>query len=170
MLEHTSEGNHLSATLIDTVTDNLIDWVVSRGNICESTVFSSLLHPYLLNIKTIIDLEIVAHMGHIEGIETGLSLTESRFHFRHLKHLRGMIGRHTERLTTIDNVFTKTQCQRGNTFLGCLLANGIIVERAKHTREVGIIEIAIAFAHHFLQNHGHLLLINDVRCRCHISL
>ncbi len=33
MLEHTSKGNHLTATLIDTVTDNLIDWVESRGYI-----------------------------------------------------------------------------------------------------------------------------------------
>ena len=80
MLEHTTEGDHLSATFVDTIANNLIRGIVGRGNISERTVFGSLFHTQVLDIKAIVHLEVIAHMGHVQGIEAGLCLRQSRLH------------------------------------------------------------------------------------------
>ena len=128
MLKHTCEGYDLSTTLVNTVTDNLIHRIERRCNVGERSVFRCLLHAYFLNVKPVINLEIVTYMSHIEGIETGLRLRECGFHLTHLQYLSRMIRRHTECLSTIYNIFTKSESQRGNTLLCRLFTNGIIVQ------------------------------------------
>ena len=51
-----------------------------------------------------------------------------------------------------------------------LVADGVIVYRTEHSAYVGIVSVAVFLAYHFLQNHRHLLLVDDIaRCR-HIRL
>ena len=80
MLENTTERDNLAASLVDAVANDLIDGVEGRGNVGEGTVFVGLLHAYLSYIKAVIDLEIVADVSHVEGIETGLCLAQRRLH------------------------------------------------------------------------------------------
>ena len=81
-----------------------------------------------------------------------------------------MVWRDTKRLTAINDILAKTKGKRDDTFLCCLLTYWVIVQGTKHTREVRIIEIAIALTHDLLQDDGHLLLVNDVLGSRHISL
>ena len=111
MLEHTTEGDDLAPTLIDAITDNLIHRIVGRGNIGEGAISCRLLHSEVLDIEAIVHLEVIAHMRHVKGIEAGLRLRQSRLHLRGLEHLRGMVGRHTERLSAIHDILTQSEGQ-----------------------------------------------------------
>ena len=81
-----------------------------------------------------------------------------------------MVWRDTKRLTAINDILAKTKGKRDDTFLCCLLTYWVIVQGTKHTREVWIIEITIAFTDHLLQNDSHLLLVYDILSSCHIGL
>ena len=81
-----------------------------------------------------------------------------------------VIRTHAQRLSAVHDIFSKSQSQRGNTLLGRLVANGIVVQRAQHTRERRIVEVAIAMTHHLLQYHCHLLLVDNVLRGRHVSL
>ena len=75
LLEHAAEGDDLAPTLVDAVADDLIDGVVGGGNVVERAVLVGLLHPQTLDVETVVDLEVVAHMTHVEGVEAGLRLS-----------------------------------------------------------------------------------------------
>ena len=109
-------------------------------------------------------------MTHIESIEACLRLAQRRFHLTGLQHLRRMIRRNAQGLSAIDDILTQSEGETGNTLFGRFVTDGIIVQRAQHAREVGIIEITILFAHHLLQNDSHLLLVDDILRGQHISL
>ena len=170
MLEDTREGDDLATALVDAVADNLVVGVVGGSNAIERLVLIGLLDAKIEDVETIVYLEIIAHMRHVEGIETGLRLLEGCVHLGGLQHLIRMIGRHTQGLSSIHNILTQTQGQRGNALLSQFVANGVIVERAKHTREGGIEASAILLTHHFLQDDSHLFLIDNVGGGSHIGL
>ena len=109
MLEHATERDDFPSSFIDTVTDDLVGGIISRGDIGQGTVFGSLFHTYFLNIKAVIHLEVIPHMRHVEGIETGLRLRERRLHLRGLQHLCRMIGRHAEGLSAIHDILTQSE-------------------------------------------------------------
>ena len=111
MLEHTAEGDHLTPTLIDTITDNLVGGVIGRGDIGQRTVFRSPLHTEVLDVEAVVHLEVIADMGHVEGIETGLRLSQGRLHLRGLEHLCRMVGRHAECLSAVDDILTQSERQ-----------------------------------------------------------
>ena len=109
-------------------------------------------------------------MTHVQRIESRLGISQGRLHLRCLEHLRGMIGRDAQRLSAIYDILAQSDGERGDTLLCRLLADGVIVQRTEHTRETGIIEITIAFTHHLLQDHRHLLLVDHVLRGEHIGL
>ena len=84
MLQHTAEGYDLSPTLIETVANDLIIGVEGRGDILQRAFLVGFLHLELEDIESVINLEIGAHMLHVERIEVGLGLTESYLHLTHL--------------------------------------------------------------------------------------
>ena len=106
MLQDAREGDNLTASLINTITDNLVVGVIGRSNALQRLVLVSLLHTQVQNVKAIVYFEVVAHMRHVKCIETGLRFLESGIHFRSLQHLMGMIGRHTKCLATVNNIFS----------------------------------------------------------------
>ena len=170
LLEHAAEGDDLPSALIDAVADKLIHWVVGRGNIGERTIGIGLFHTQRLDVEAVVNLEVVTHMRHIQGIEASLRLTQGRFHLRSLQHLGRMIGRHTQGLSAVDDILTQSERETGDTFLGRLVAYWVVVQRAQHAGEIGIVEVAVLLAHHFLQDNRHLLLVDDVLRGEHIGL
>ena len=162
VLQHTAEGDDLAASLVDAVADNLVGGVVGGGDAVQRLVLVGFLDTQVQDVETVVHLEIIAYMAHIEGIETGLGLAQSGIHFRGLQHLTGMVGRHTERLSAVHDVLAQSEGQRGYAFFGQLVADGIVVQRTQHTREGGIETGTIAIAHYLLQDDGHLFLVDDV--------
>ena len=82
----------------------------------------------------------------------------------------GMPRRDSQGLPAVDDILAQSECQRGNAFLCFLLTHGIVVERAQHTRHGGIVAVAMVLSDHFLQHDSHLLLVDDIGCRRHVSL
>ena len=81
-----------------------------------------------------------------------------------------MIGRNAQRLSSIYDILAQTQRERGDTLVGLFVADGVVVDRPQHTREVGVEAVAILVAHHLLQYHRHLLLVYHVARGGHVGL
>ncbi len=47
-------------------------------------------------------------MLHVKGIELSLCLLEGNLHFGHLQYLSRMIGAYTQRLSTVNDIFSKS--------------------------------------------------------------
>ena len=111
----------------------MIHGIEGRGDVVQGTVGISLLHTEFLDIEAIVHLEVVAHMTHVQRIEPRLGISQGRLHLRRLKHLRGMIGRDTQRLSAVNDILAQSESKRGDTLLCRLLADGVIVQRTEHT-------------------------------------
>ena len=170
MLQHATERDNLTATLVDAIANNLVIRVIGRSYIVQGAILVGLFDTEFEDIKTIIHLEVSTYVTHVQGIETSLCLPECCLHLAGLQHLVWMIRRHTQRLPAINNIFSQSQSQRSDAFFRFLIAYGIIVERAQHAREVGIVMLVILLAHHFLEDDSHLLLVNDIGCCRHVCL
>ena len=170
LLKHTAERYYLTSAVVYTVAYHLVVRVVGRRYEAERLVFVSLLHLQFQNIETVVHLEVVAHMRGVESVELGLCLAQRRLHLARLQHLIGMIGRHAQRLSAVHDVFSESQRERGNSVLSLLVAYGIVVERAQHTAEVGIITVVVLLANHLLKYHSHLFLVDDIARGGHVSL
>ena len=94
MLEDATEGDDLTTALVDAVTDDLINRVVGRGDALQRAILVGLLDAQLEDVEAVIDLEVVADMTHVQGIEPCLCLTQCRLHLAGLQHLGGVVGRH----------------------------------------------------------------------------
>ena len=108
-------------------------------------------------------------MFHVEGIELCLGLLQGNMCLTGLEHFLGVIRTDAQGLTTIHDILAQSQRQGSNTLLGLFIADGIEVQRAEHTAHVGIIVVAILFAHHLLQDDRHLLLVDDIAGGRHIG-
>ena len=128
MLEHTSKGDDLAPRLIDTIVEHLIVWVESRGDIVERLVFHGLLHLQFENIETIIHLEVLPYMFHIEGIELGLGLAQSLLQLGGLQDLSRMIRTDTQGLSAIHDILAQSESKTGNALLRRFIPYRIIVE------------------------------------------
>ena len=129
-----------------------------------------ILHFEGLDVETVVNLEVGTGVGGVEGIELGLRLAQGYVHLAGLQHLVGVVGRHAQGLSAVDDVLAQSQCQARYALLGFLVADGIVVERAQHAADIGIVVVAILPAHHGLQYHSHLLLVYHVLCGGHVSL
>ena len=170
LLQHSAEGDNLASALIYTVAYHLVVGVVGRCYIVERPVLVGLLHSQVLDIKSVVHLEVLAHVGHVQGIESRLRVPQGSLHLACLQHLVGMIRTHAQGLSAIHDIFSQSQCQTCNTLLSLLVADGVIIDRAQHTAEVGIVVVAILMSHHLLQYHSHLLLVYHIARGSHICL
>ena len=128
LLQHSAEGDNLASTLIYTVAYHLVVGVVGRCYIVERPVLVGLLHSQVLDIKSVVHLEVLAHVGHVQGIESRLRVPQGSLHLACLQHLVGMIRTHAQGLSAIHNIFSQSQCQTCNTLLSLLVANGVIID------------------------------------------
>ena len=170
VFQHAVERDDLATVAINAVAQNFVGNVVGRGNSRQRTVVFGLFHLEFQNIKALIDLEITTRVHHVKRIEMGLCLLQGEFQFTRLQDLLRMVGRHAQRLTAIDDVFSESERKVGNALLGLLVADGIVVERAQNAAEGRIVAVAVLQTGHFLQNHGHFFLVDDVRRGGHIGL
>ena len=81
-----------------------------------------------------------------------------------------MIRTYTQRKSTVNNVFTKSQRQAYSTLFGLLVVDRIIINRARHTRNGRIIAVSILSTYHLLQYNRHLLLVDNIAGGLHIRL
>ena len=106
MLEESTERDDLPATLVVTVTDDLINRVIRTADISQRTILISLFNTQFLDVEAIVHLEIIRHMTHIEGIEMGLGLTQGQLHLTQLQDLLRVIRTHAQRLSSIYDIFS----------------------------------------------------------------
>ena len=117
----------------------------------------------------------------IQRQERGLSLPERHLRSAGLKHMLRMSGRESKRRATIHDILTQTKCYLGLTFLWKFVAQRIEIQAPGNTREGGIeppgqtyhIRIGAFTAllpYHFLNYHGHFLLVNHILRGLHIRL
>ena len=74
LLQHTTECDDLASSVVDAVADDLVVGVVGRGDAVERAVGVGLFYLQVENIKTIVDLKLLADIGTVEGIEARLRL------------------------------------------------------------------------------------------------
>ena len=67
------------------------------------------LDPEFEDVEPIVDLEVFAHVLHIERIELGLCLAQRSLHLARLQYLMRMIGRNAQRLSSIYDILAQTQ-------------------------------------------------------------
>ena len=99
-----------------------------------------------------------------------LCVAQCHFHFAHLQHLVGVCGAYAQALSAVHNVFAQSQGQVYGALFGLLVADGIIVDAACHTADDRIETCVVLLAHHFLQDDGHLFLVNHVAGGGHVVL
>ena len=109
-------------------------------------------------------------MARVERIESGLRLSQRRLQLAGLKHLMRMIRRHAQGLSSVHDILAQSESQRSDALLRLLVPDGIIVERPQYAGEIGIVASVVLLAHHLLQYHSHLLLVDDVARSGHIRL
>ena len=169
VLQDIGKSNDLAAARIQAVADNLVVGVVGRGNVVEGSVLFGFFDMQLQQIETVVDGEVVAAVAQVEGIEAGLCLAKSYLHFAGLQYLGGVIRRETERQAAVYDILTQSECQIDDTFFGLLVPQGIVVERACHARHAGIEAGTVLVADYFLEDDGHLLLVDDVARGLHVG-
>ena len=101
--------------------------------------------------------------SHIERIELALGVAQSQFEGRGLQRLLRVVGRETERLPAIDNHLTQTEGDVHDALLGAFVANGVVVDRARHTRQRREEITIFQRTAHLLHDDRHLLLAQQVR-------
>ena len=170
LLQYSTEGDYLASALVYAVANHLVVGVVGRGDIVERPVLVGLLHSQVLDVESVIDLEVLAHVGHVEGIESRLRVPQCCLHLARLQHLVWMIWANPQRLTAIHDIFSESQGKTCYSLLSLLVADGIVVDGAQHTAEVGIVVVAILMSHHLLQYHRHFLLVDHITRGSHIRL
>ena len=170
VLKHSAKRNDFPPAFIVPVANDLVGGVVGAADIPQRPVLVGLPHAQVLDVETVVNLEVAAHVRHVEGVEARLRFLQCQVHFAHLQYLVGMVGRHAQRLPAVHDVFSQSQRQACHAFLGRFALQGVIVERAEHAADVGIVLVAVLFSHHFLQYHGHFLLVDDVARGGHVSL
>ena len=106
MLEETTQRDDLPTTLVVTVTDDLIHRVIRTADISQRTILISLFDTQFLDVEAIVDLEIIRHMTHIEGIEMGLGLAQGQLHLTQLQDLLRVIRTHAQRLSSIHDILS----------------------------------------------------------------
>ena len=79
-----------------------------------------------------------------------------------------MCGTDTQIHPSIDNIFTQSERQVHRSLLRLLIADGIVVDTACHSGNVGIEAVTILCADHLLEDYSHLLLVNHVRRGHHV--
>ena len=121
-------------------------------------------------VESVVGGEMVGHVLEVEGVEARLRLAQRHVEFRSLQHLMGMGRADAQRESAIDDVFAQSQCQVDDAFVGTFVADGVVVDRTGHTRNLRIEAVAVLCADHLLQNDGHLLLVDDVRRGGHVVL
>ena len=74
MLQYSAECDHLTSTLVNAVSYHLVIGVIGRSQIIQGPVFISLFDPQVEDIETIVHIEVMPHVFHVEGIESCLCL------------------------------------------------------------------------------------------------
>ena len=77
--------------------------------------------------------------------------------------------RKAQRCAAVDDIFAEAYCHLGHAVFGFFLAYRIVVERAAHAGERREVEIAVLLAYNFLNDDGHLLLVDDIARGVHIG-
>ena len=124
----------------------------------------------LQQIETVVQREVLTHILQVERIELGLRFAEGDFHFAGLQHLIRVIGTDTECQSAVHDILAQAERQTHRTLLGLFIADGIIVERTGHSRNGRIEAVAILRSHHFLNDDGHFLLVDDIAGGLHVCL
>ena len=104
MLEHAAKRNHLAAAFVVAVADHLVGGIEGAGDVAQRAVLVGFLHTEVEDVETVVHLELVADVIHVERIETRLRLLQRNVHLAHLHHLVGMIGTHAQRLSAVNDV------------------------------------------------------------------
>ena len=170
VLKYTAESNHLASSFINAIANHLVVRVESRSNVLQGTILVCLTHVEFEQVETIVHLEILGSVLQVERIKMCLRLAQGYVHFTRLKHLVGMSRTYTQVDSTIHDVFAKTESKIDSSLLRLFVTNRIVIDTTCHTRNVRIEAVTILCTHHFLQNHRHLLLVDDIRGCSHIIL
>ena len=170
VLKDIHERENLSPTRIITIPNNLVVWIIRRDNILQRALLIRVLQAQLDEVKGIVYGEVLRRILQVQRIKTGLCLLQGKVHRTHLQDTVWMPGRETQRQAAIYDIFTQAQRDIGDTILSLLITDRVEVQRTGHTRDGRIEMILVAVAHHLLQDNSHLLLVDQVGGRRHISL
>ena len=80
-----------------------------------------------------------------------------------------MVGADAEGQAAVDDVLAQTEGEADDAFVGALIVDGIVVERASHARDGRIEARAVLLPHDLLDDDGHLLLVDDVARGLHVG-
>ena len=170
VLKDIHERENLPPTRIIAIPDDLVVRIIRRDNIFKRTLLFRVLQAEADEVKGVVYGEILRRVLQVQRVKTGLRLFQGKIHRTHLQNTVWMSGRETQRQATIYDIFTQAQRDIGDSILRLLIADRVEIQRTGHTRDRRIEMILVAVAHHLLQDNSHLLLVDQIGGRRHISL
>ena len=88
---------------------------------------------------------------------------------RGLEHLLRVAGREAQRASAVHDQFAQAHGDVADAVLRAFVADGVVVDRAGHARTGGEVQPVLLRAAHFLDDHGHLLLRDEVLRRLDVG-
>ena len=173
VLQDARKGDDLAvAPFVEAIVDALVHGVVGGAYPLERAVLLRLADGHLDEVEAIVDAHgscFLRAFGR-ERQEVCLCVAECNLHLAHLQDLMRMGGADAQARSAVHDVFAQAHCQRDGPFLGFLVADGVVVDAACHAADDGVEPAVVLLADYFLQDDGHLLLVDDVARGRHVVL
>ena len=171
MFQYVGEGQHLAAGTAVGVAKVSVMKIVCGYHIFQRAGLEGVVDGNLRYVEIVVGGEVRRiYLAGMKAIEESLRVAQGVFERRRGHDMVGMSRRHAQRFAALHDVFAKSGGQFHHALLALFGAYGVIVQAPAHAREVGIIEAVVVVAGHFLEYHGHLLLVDDVAGGVHVGL
>ena len=170
LLQHAAEGDEFTSSVVNTVANHHVVRVVRGSNELQRTVLFGFLDRKFQQVETVVHPEILLHGFHFEGIKPRLRLAQGYFHLARLQHLVGMGRTDAQVHAAVHDVFPQPECKVYRAVFGLFVPDGVVVHRTGHTGDVRVETVTVTVSGHFLKNHRHFFLVDDVARGRHIRL
>ena len=117
VLQDAAERNHLPAFIICPLAQHVVIRIESRGYVCQGTVLVGIRHVKLENIKSVVNLKVVAYILHVKSIKLCLRLTKRKLHLTCLHDMVRMIRTYAQRLSSVYDILTQSERKTRNALL-----------------------------------------------------
>ena len=170
VLQDADETDDFSPAGIQAGIDHLVGGIECRGDELQRAVGIGHFDGQAQEIEAVVHREVLAHVLQVEGAEARLRFAQRHLGVGRLQHARRMSRTDAQRAAAVHNIFAQAEGETHRALFGALVVEGIVIERAPHARNVGIEVVAVAAADHFLQHHGHFLLVDHIARGLHVGL
>ncbi|OAV71626.1 hypothetical protein Barb7_03170 [Bacteroidales bacterium Barb7] len=167
--ENVGKGEEFAPFRIVAVAYDLIGEIVGGNEVAERAVGIGFLDGKAQEVEGIINREIAGEVVQVKGVEAGLRFAQGVFGRACLQYVVRMTGREAQGLPAVHDVFAQPEGDAGDAVFRLFVACGVEVEGTGYAGDGRIETAAVGCTDGFLQDDGHLFLINEVGSCRHIG-